>query len=907
MKILYVKAKNYIGIYQGTGLKELYIDFRKCKNRITMISGRNGGGKSTLLDLLNPYPDSNNCFIPKEAGEKEIAYMHNNITYILYFDHPVTAKGERAQTKAYIKKESENGFIEYNPTGNITSFKDILDVEFGLDPNFIVLSKMSTEDKGLVDKSPAERKKYVNTKIEYVETFNNIRKVLSKRSSVYRSLINNITSKIDAIGDEDSLTFTLKSIENRLEQLNQKKLNTTKTISDADAMINVLDPGLTIQQLYSSIRSDLDSIEFTISNYNTSIVGMTGVQTKDLPKSDYYIKMYSDNKDLLRKYESNIQRLENSITDILVAREEENRAIQLKTQRLTSLKSELNFEDIKKSMEIYKANIIKYEKFFSDIKIKNAISISKDEYVSGLHTLKAIKETIDGFKSYSNYQTILDSIDYIRANTNLVAMQRKNEVRIDNLSGTLDSLTSEHYHYITLLSKLSILDNRPKECKIDSCAFIKDSLDALSKDPKSNIDRLEKQIKEYENEKISLEQENIKIVECISAVNDINIIVRDIKNNSAILNKLPNGHIFSNYEEFLNRLYNGDSFEDINILYKYIGYANIFEEYKVAKDTLYKLETDYKIYESKNEVIEELSNDINDIIVKLNNITSKLEETNASISDYKHKVIELTKLQEKIDSIIEIYRKRDDIELKRIDSQSKLNAISSNMEKIQLYLKSIEINTIELENIEADIKPLEDDRDKIKYGLTMLKQYKIELEGFTEYYNLIEILSRYTTPAKKGIQNIFIRVYMNDTLNLANEILSFLFNGRMKLLPYNIGDNGEFAIPCISMHTGMVADDISSCSRSEKSMISMILGFVLLKQSSTMYNILRLDEIDEGLDVENRLNFIEILHKLLNVLEVEQCIMISHSSEHTGEVDLIKLEQTDIDTTMDIGNVIFSL
>ena len=54
MRFTYIKLKNYIGIYQGcNGLKELYIDFTKCKNRITMIKAKNGGGKSTLLKALN--------------------------------------------------------------------------------------------------------------------------------------------------------------------------------------------------------------------------------------------------------------------------------------------------------------------------------------------------------------------------------------------------------------------------------------------------------------------------------------------------------------------------------------------------------------------------------------------------------------------------------------------------------------------------------------------------------------------------------------------------------------------------------------------------------------------------------------------------------------------------------------
>jgi energy-coupling factor transporter ATP-binding protein EcfA2 len=907
MKILYVRAKGYIGIYQGTGLEEIYIDFRRGKNRIVMIDARNGGGKSTLLDLLNPFPDPTDEILKGKAGEKEIAYEHRGSTYIINIDYPVTMSGERAQTRAYIKKQTENGNIEYNPTGNITTFKDVLDTEFGLDPNFISLSRISTEDKGLVDKKPTERKKFVNKIIDQVEVYNNILKVLNKRSSSFKSLINNITSKIDAIGDEEGLIQTLKSLDNRIYNLKGKRDVLIKNMSEAEAMIKVLDPDLSIQNTYTSIQVELESIDAQIKQYNSNIEYLVSKGIENLLTSEEYSTLFASNTTEINKYNTLIMQLESSINDMLVSREEENRAIQLKVQRLNSLKSEFNFADIQKSIRLYETNIEKYEEFFNNIHIKNAIAISKDEYVSGLHTLKDIKDMVDGFRSYSDNQVILDSVDYIRTNANLVAIQAENNRKLDGLISNLEGLTNQNFYYNGLLEKVNILVNRPKNCKIDDCSFIKDSLDAFEKKPKENLAIIESQIRECNRDIDKYEKESDKISKCLSCINDINITLRNIRNNSAILNKLPNGYIFSNTEEFLNRLYNNDKFEDIDELYKYIDYANIFEEYKIAKDTLYKLQADYKIYESKNEVIEELSKDISNINEKLSNISSKLEAVYSTIDNYKIERDRLTKLQEDLSTMISIFKKREELEFKQSDNLSKLNAISSNMEKIQQYINAININNAELIKINEEITPMEDDRDKIKYGLNMLKQYNEELASFTESYNTIDVLKLYSNPNKKGIQNLFIKVYMSNTLGLANQLLSYLFNGRMKLLPYNIGEGDEFYIPCVSMNTGMLTDDIYSCSRSEKSMISMILGFVLLRQSSTVYNILKLDEIDEGLDTENRLMFINTLNRLLDLLEVEQCIMVSHSSELTGEVDIIRLEQTANSISSSDGNVIFSL
>ena len=37
-------------------LKEINIDFTKCNNRITLLVGRNGSGKTSLLSNIHPFP-----------------------------------------------------------------------------------------------------------------------------------------------------------------------------------------------------------------------------------------------------------------------------------------------------------------------------------------------------------------------------------------------------------------------------------------------------------------------------------------------------------------------------------------------------------------------------------------------------------------------------------------------------------------------------------------------------------------------------------------------------------------------------------------------------------------------------------------------------------------------------------
>ena len=188
----------------------------------------------------------------------------------------------------------------------------------------------------------------------------------------------------------------------------------------------------------------------------------------------------------------------------------------------------------------------------------------------------------------------------------------------------------------------------------------------------------------------------------------------------------------------------------------------------------------------------------------------------------------------------------------------------------------------------------------------MLKQYKEEMAEYEKSYTIIEAIKEYSSPTKKGIQNLFIKVYMAQTLKLANDLLGLFFENRLSLLPYNIDDN-SFSIPCFSRYTGLTTDDVSNCSRSEKAMIGLALSGALLKQASSRFNIFRIDEIDEGLDSANRLQFIYAINKICDILGIEQFIMISHSSElGLKDVDIIRLKEGTEVNGVD-GNIICSL
>lgn len=901
MKILSITLKNYIGIFNGLGLNEISINFRLCKHKVIAIKGKNGSGKSTLFKSIHPLPDSNDRLIPGLPAEKLMEIQDNDTMYNIKIYHGVNANGKRETTKAYIKKIHPNGeHEELNPNGNVTSYRDILFAEFNLDPNFVTLSQLSSEDRGLADKTPVERKKFVNSIINTLQVYNDIYKVLSKRSSVFKSMMNNLISKIDNIGEQDKLELTLTSLENRINTMLNSKDDLIEEMAANKSKIALIDPNGLIQNTYDEIYNNLIIINGSIKENEDKIE----ICLNKLPE----LKQFDDNKIMeyyqflknkISELEMIIRLEEGEIQKSLLEREEEAKNLQSKSAKLTSLQSERNYTDINMSIRQCKSLIDQYQDIINRIGIKDIYSISKDEFIIGLTTLKEIKEVIDTCKSFYDNDVIISSIEYIKS-ARYPDIESLDDT-ITKLISLISELTKEYQEYSILNNITSRLKDRPSNCNIDNCRFIKDALEANSKEPEVNMVRISNEIKILEEGLKNSQNEKAYSMQVIECINHIKSMIRNLEKNMNIINKLPLNEVYLNKETVLNAIVDNYDFAEIDIIYQYIDYANIIEEYKIQTNLLLELESESKIYESKNQIILEISNDIEDLNNKLNNITEAIDKKNTSILNYKKEVSLFKDRLIDCELLNGLLSKKRELTNSKNEEVSKFNSIRNNMTIIKECINNIANIQSKIDNINNTINPIINDRDKIKHGLILLKEYKEELEVYTAKYNKVEIIKKYSSPSK-GIQTLFMELYMNKTISLANELLALLFDGEYVLGQFIINES-EFRIPCIG--SGIANDDISSMSTSQICMISMILSFVMLQQSSSKYNILKLDEIDGGLDTANRLQFLNILERQMEILNTEQVFIISHNSEMDySNCDIIQLKMVD-NELVNNGNVIY--
>ena len=870
MKYLHCKFINYIGIYNGMGLTEISIDFTKCIHNIVLITGRNGSGKSTIMNHLNPFPDSSTSFISEKTAEKHLVLSHEGDTYTIQLISPADIKG-RKTTKAYIQK---NG-IELNENGNVSSYKDIIFSEFELDSNYLSLSNLSSTDRGMGDKTPAERKRFVSGIIDNLEIYNNMYKTLNKKSLVYKSHINTIHTKIMNIGSKDILEEKLRNLQTKEADLNNKIMNANNQIVAIQAKNSIdEDEANKIQKLndtHNELKSKLDSLMIELDKFfhRTKI------------NKEYITDRLSSDEKLVQTYNSKLSELRSSIKE--------------KSDRLSNVSN----------------NIISLEAELSKSSAGNE-NIS-ERYNESNNTIKSLENDLSKLG-------IPDNNDYIIIIANLITFCDKFcnivDVLNDGLSESdlrflvyeydnnfipnnmkiLDSISNDITRVNLQMSELqgkikllAVLENRPKNCKIDSCPFISDSVKlkkSINTDLIDELSKLQEELLMY-SDKASQIQE---VIDHANSLHDKKMKLDSIKalvsENEMIKMFYPK--FFSNYLEMICNL---NSFNEIRERRKLVDGLIILKSLDMERQNNKILEVEYNSFKEKIQLINsskamisKLKDEEISLTTEITKLKSEYDNYNTMVAEINNKIEVEYAYNKTYTEYLEICKDFEVVNDKIGDYNTKASKAMESLGLINNLKDNIKLLSGELDPVMREIST-------ISGQLTLLDSYYSEYDEYNHSYRIIETLKKYCSPTGGGIQTLFMQLYMSKTKELANEVLAMLFNGSYQLLDFIINEN-EFRIPFIG--EGLPVDDISSGSSAQISMMSMIINLVLLHQGSSKFNIARLDEVNAALDAYNNSLFVPIIQHCMNILNIEQLFMISHSTEtDISFADIIKLKGYD--------------
>lgn len=887
MRLLRLRLKNYIGIFNGMGLEDIEIDFSKCTHRILIIKGDNGTGKSTIFKALTPLSDSSINFIEEKTAIKEISYMMNDNTIVNIKYESVFKDKTRKPTKCYMSKITQDGTVtNINPTNNITTAKEIIYDLFGLDDNFIVLSQLSANKKGLGGLKPSERKRYVNNIVSSLSAYSEMNKLMTTKSSVLKSILASISTKLSQIGNIELVKNNIVKNEEALSSLKQKEESLVYKIASLNNKISEIDTTGNYLDTYKDLSFRKTILE---------------KEMKDLPETKEYSEdSLITNEKEFSKYEAREEFLKQIIKDSFDKELSIKDEIDENTTKLESLYDNNILSDVKVKINSTKLELSKYEKF--TYLIDDYVNITDQDYELSNNAIDKFNSNIDILISSYDKSIIEDCLKYEN--------KPKTNINFDSVIRGLESSLQEQQETKNIVLELKrssdSFKNIPNDCNHkENCPFIKEvveshkrlndypSLDSII----SNIDSTNSKLEEV---KTNYEKETTKTI----CSNEIKSIIDHIESIVPIINKFPNTTIQK--KDIIHCIREGlylpvdlsNYIENKNII---TIISSLRENLKNLEETKSKIEGSSKESISLRSTLERLNLELDEVIKnkkynvqELDSILSRKNEINTILNS-----IHIAKInKEKYEKFSKEYE-----EVCRSIKEMDKNAESLQTLKEEFRLRSSELNVLrndDLLNIKRSI-------EKDKYQLVLYDQYKKDYNEYMSKFNELQMLKKYTSI--HGIQTVYMSVFMNSILQETNNLLRYLFGGRFALQPFIINES-EFNIPCADTE-GRVREDISLMSDSQLSMISMLISFVLLKKSSDNYNIIKLDEVDDNLDNINRIQFSILIEHIMSGLGFDQCLIISHNNEldlSNTDIVVLKLESQEmVDSLYNSGgNIIFN-
>ena len=198
MKILRLVLENFEVIRNCMGSNYLEIDFRGCQNKICLLLGPNGSGKTAILSQLNPFATIGNLDVrdgitlitPKKHGKKEI-WIADGLT-VYKIQHYYNPLKDSHSTKSFIQKDD----VELNPNGNVTSFKEIVKEELGVEQDYMKLIRLGSNVKSLISLSSTERKTFMGKMLDDIGVYLQYYKHVNNHMRTLKDMLSHTVDKL---------------------------------------------------------------------------------------------------------------------------------------------------------------------------------------------------------------------------------------------------------------------------------------------------------------------------------------------------------------------------------------------------------------------------------------------------------------------------------------------------------------------------------------------------------------------------------------------------------------------------------------------------------------------------------------------------------------------------------------
>lgn len=850
------------------GTNEFFLNNEKCRLKdisdLLMDSGIakesfNIISQGKIDDILSSKPENRRIIFEEAAGVskykkrkvealQKLEKTHNNMDRVRDIIKELEVQIEplrkqKIQAEEYINltedlKELEISLIASDITNINYKYQENKDTLENLNKEILTISTKTSENEAStsnyklkinnLDEQTKNKQKDLLDITSKVEKINAKKQIILERkkyevedSKVHTTQINlkteelNLKNNINTYNNEiDLLTDELNSINNNINELNNNLIIIKNSKSNELSKLNNVIKNIGI------INTKIDSLRESIDN------------NSGLP---YAVKNILDNPKL--------RGIHNVIGSLIEVDEKYSKAISITLGSSSSNVVVDNEICAKEAINYLKNNNMGRVTFFP-------LNIIKEKFIDNetLNILTKINGFIDTASNLTKFDPkysniiknqlgnviVVDNID----NANIISKKINYKYKIVTLDGELlhvgGSLTGGNIKVRNIITDKYELENNLKQ---------KGKFETEQQNFENNINKLDYDMKTYEDKLYLLNKEKIEKLELINSKNNtINNIKNkleeleiEIKNNENTLNNTidkEEEEILKEYYDTLNNKTNIESeLEKLNK--EKIKLSNELEVYE------YNIKKDNSVYNEKNNLIKNLEIEINRADVKLDNLLNILNETYGMTYE---KAISLYKLD--IDE--NIARNKVNSLKRKIKEIGPVNVMApAEYEKVSERYEFLIHNEEDLVKAEKTLLEIIDEMDSIMKQ-EFLKTFKIIQENFKETF-------------KELFKGGNAELKLTDSSNIL-----------------------ETGIEIVASPPGKTLKSISLLSGGEKTFTAISLLFAILKSRPVPFSIL--DEVEAALDEVNVEAFGKYIQKLK---EKTQFIVITHKKKTMEYADTL--------------------
>lgn len=826
MRIIKIEIENAVGLEVSMGIENLNIDIPDNDYLFNLIKGLSGSGKTTFMMLLTifPYPSFNRNIKPNGKGLNiPNKIMRRKITYDnnLQVEHKYTDSG----SSHYWRKLGKEGqWVEKNTSGTITMYRDILERELGLKEEFRFMYEMSTQTNTFIETPASDRKKVLSTMMPNVDMYYKINKKQKKKLTELRASKKEIAAQVKNLGDKKENLTTLEQLNldmPKTERLIEEKLSEFAIIKNKVVSYDEI-KNINVSELrkeQSVLTEKIDTIECA----NIPFPSKESIIV-DIDREQKQLRTLNDDK--LKFKESLI-----TTTNIITTNNSKIKTLQ------NEIESNSNDSIHELMIEI-------------DNKKQQQSRLMQDDMLSEDETRQLRNELENTLELYDENIPSAD-FEELDLSPQLELIDNESE-SINRIVNDIEH-TLEDYNKITGIVDTSSAFSPVPEC--DNCPlfkrfgeYVSNSFDSgnLTETLVRNKERLDELGKRRES-----------IVEKINKREYYGTVMKKelLKHNLSINELVEKHHIIS-----------------ADIRSKLDDVLGIIRYYEIGRD-IDRLEKRVNVddnIKSKEQNIQLLREQNNQYLLQQTKKNLEMEELNIRIEKQ-------TLVISKLSSLLSVYAGKD-----------RLNEIDELLVKVDRYGNDAE----HLNKLNEELGLLKTRRDnfsrelnKINYRIRQYEELNIRLTKVEEGIKLTSKIERASSPIT-GIPSIEMNIFLGDDIkDNINEFISLFFQDSLYVATFEINQK-DFDI---LVEGGEVSRrrDASMCSKSEQRMLAIALSFALQGRSFDRnvcsYDIILLDEMSSGLDVNKQAIFINSLENYLkNTGHCSQVFLTSHSTGDDG-------------------------